>query len=100
MTLDEIIAAFARGGITHISLDHDLGLWGDVETPYGVSYKEINGRVIIDWMASNNMWPSEWINVHSANPDGVDYMCKVIGNCTNLTPNRMSDLAVYAKFGV
>lgn len=43
-----------------ISLDHDLG--GDDTT-----------RPVVIWMIENDVWP-EKINVHSANPVGVEWL--------------------------
>jgi hypothetical protein len=49
-----------RHHIEAISLDHDLG--GEDTT-----------RPIVLWMIENDVWP-EKINVHSANPVGVEWL--------------------------
>lgn len=42
--------------VTHLSLDNDLG--------HGVA----EGHTLIVWMAEHNLWPSQELYVHSANP--------------------------------
>lgn len=52
--------------VVEASLDHDLG------------DGEQEGYKLILHMAENNLWPSEAISVHSANPPGAKRMCGVI----------------------
>lgn len=47
--------------VLEASLDHDLG---DYAVDGGDGYR------IVDWMAENNVWPTEGVHVHSANPVG------------------------------
>jgi len=44
-----------EGGVTHLSLNNDLG----------PDYAE--GHTLIPWMMENNVWPTEELWVHSAN---------------------------------
>jgi hypothetical protein len=61
--------------VTHLSLDHDLGGSGP------------DAIVLVNWMAENNVWPTEWIGIHSMNPVGRDNMKAVI--------NRYSPFTIY-----
>jgi hypothetical protein len=63
------------GDVTHLSLDHDLG----EDTP--------EAYALCLWMAENDVWPTEWIGIHSANPVGRDNMRAVI--------NRYSPFTLY-----
>src|ERR1700736_4798837 len=54
------------GSVTFASLDHDLGL----DTPTGYD--------LVCWMEEHNIWPSDAIAVHSANPVGKERMEAVI----------------------
>lgn len=57
--------------IEFASLDHDLG---DFE-PHGG-----DGIKLIDWMVEEDIWPSQGIKIHSANPVGVKNMLLTIEN--------------------
>ena len=65
-TVEEAISLLEGGEVTECSLDHDLG--SDIP----------EGYALVLWMAENNIWPSEGIAVHSANPPGAERMCGVI----------------------
>lgn len=53
------------------SLDHDLGDYSD---------QGGDATKLTDWMAENNVWPTKGIQVHSANPVGVQTMLRTIDN--------------------
>lgn len=63
-TVEEVFALLLAGGVTHLSLDNDLGL----------NNKE--GHTVIPWMMEHNCWPTEEVYVHSANP----YWSKCMGD--------------------
>ena len=65
-TVDEAIALLCTNEVLEASLDHDLG--EEVDEGY---------RLVL-WMAEHEVWPSEGITVHYANPPGVLRMCGVI----------------------
>jgi Cyclic-phosphate processing Receiver domain len=65
-TVPEAIELLGTREVKEASLDHDLG------------DGEEEGRVLCLWMAEHDLWPSEAIAIHSANPVGVDYMCGII----------------------
>ena len=68
-SVNEGIALMKTGEVTFASLDHDLGIYhGDGG----------NGIKLLDWMAENNIWPTDGISVHSANPVGVRQMIALI----------------------
>lgn len=64
--VEEAKALLLAGGVSHLSLDHDLG--GDGPDAYALCL----------WMAEHETWPSEWIGIHSMNPVGRDNMRTVI----------------------
>jgi Cyclic-phosphate processing Receiver domain len=66
-TVPAAIELLKTGQVTDASLDHDLGE-GDVEEGYALCL----------WMAEHDVWPSEAIRVHSANPPGTERMVGVI----------------------
>lgn len=55
-TVEEVIDALKNDNVSHLSLDNDLGI-GNKE-----------GHILIPWMMDNNVWPTEEVYVHSANP--------------------------------
>ena len=55
-TVDEVYDLLRTGKVTHLSLDNDLGT-GQEE-----------GHKVLPWMMQNDLWPSEELYVHSANP--------------------------------
>jgi hypothetical protein len=58
------IAVIGAGGVTDLSLDHDLG--GPLTT-----------RDLVLWMAENDVWPAR-IYVHTANPVGRRWLVGMI----------------------
>lgn len=68
-SVNEAIEIMKSGEVTFASLDHDLGLYYD---------QGGNGIKLLDWMAENNIWPTDGISVHSANPVGVKQMIALI----------------------
>jgi len=80
------------GLVTHASLDHDLGACS--ECMQGKSVEEWmadhnnqampncthfgTGYDLVTWMEENKIWPTEYINVHSANPVGRARMQQVM----------------------
>jgi hypothetical protein len=65
-TVDDAIALMESGEVAQASLDHDLG--------DGIP----EGRKLVLWMAEHQIWPTEMISVHSANPVGADHMAALI----------------------
>lgn len=61
-TAEDAIQVLETGLVTQASLDHDLGL-----VP-GTLIKRATGIKVTDFMAEYDIWPSEGVNVHSANP--------------------------------
>jgi hypothetical protein len=70
-TVDEAIKLIETREVSHASLDHDLGQDED-----GGQLPE--GRTFVYWMAEHDVWPSEEVTIHSANPVGIDYMAGMI----------------------
>jgi two-component sensor histidine kinase len=65
-TVTEAIRVMETGKVTHASLDHELG------------EDQPEGRRLVLWMAENDIWPSESLNIHSGNVVGVQYMTGVV----------------------
>jgi hypothetical protein len=65
-TVVEAQKMMETGQVTHLSLDHDLG--GDGPDAYTLCL----------WMAENDVWPTDWVGIHSANPVGRANMKAVI----------------------
>ena len=62
-TYDIAIDYLQMGGVTEISLDHDLAC-------YDATGREQTGYDIAIWMASHDVWPRNGAKSHSANPVG------------------------------
>lgn len=90
-SLEEVKAAFAGGAvITHMSLDHDLGLVGDYEDLFGNPHHgEITGRHVVQWMVRSDRYPTTWVNVHSANPAGAEKMVDLLNRYSPLRASRL-----------
>lgn len=87
--------ALMSGQVTHASLDHDLGACDECmagRTPEQWLAEHNNqampncthfgtGYDLVTWMEENNVWPSEAILVHSANPVGRARMQQVMMKC-------------------
>lgn len=54
-TVEEVFELLKAGGVTHLSLDNDLG----------IGFKE--GHTIVPWMIEHNCWPTEEVFIHTAN---------------------------------
>ena len=67
---DEVIALLESGGVTHLSLDHDLG-----DDTRGTGYDVV--RWIEEAVVTRNFVPPE-IAIHSANPVGRERMARGI----------------------
>ena len=65
-TIDGVIDALKTGDIESLSLDHDLG----DDTPSGYD--------LVKEMIMEDAWPNETINIHSANPVGVENMYQTL----------------------
>lgn len=63
-TSREAIDTLSGGGVTEISLDHDLG--GDDTS-----------RTVVLWMCERDEWPAV-VRVHSANPVGVEWLTGMV----------------------
>jgi hypothetical protein len=79
-------------GVDKASLDHDLGdacdkCWlnpnsedAPVRSPACSAAElcrcacHLDGSALVRWMAETGCWPKEKPSVHSANPDGAEYM--------------------------
>jgi hypothetical protein len=66
-SVDEAKTALESGDVLYASLDHDLG---DPDAPTGYDF--------CLWMAEFDIWPTEVVTVHSANPVGAKRMCGVV----------------------
>ena len=53
--IDDARELLLTGKVTHISLDNDLG----------DGFEE--GHKLLSWMIENDIWPSDFVEVHSAN---------------------------------
>ena len=73
-TAQEAIEMLKTGSITEASLDHDLSY--NAET--GNWRAEETGYTVVCWMEENNVWPTDGVKVHSANPVGRKRMQVVI----------------------
>jgi len=79
-TADEAIEALRTGHVVEASLDHDLGHCDACEgcTGYLRSPCEcrchLSGTFLVNWMATENVWPATKPRVHSANPVGAERM--------------------------
>lgn len=70
-SVNEAIAVASRDAVTHMSLDHDLGVYA---TDGG------DGAMFTDWLAdpAHDAWPATGIRVHSRNGVGVRTMLATI----------------------
>jgi hypothetical protein len=59
-TIKPFLAALKAGGVTHVSMDHDLA--GET------------GMDALTAMHAAHVWPSQSLRVHSGNPDGARAM--------------------------
>lgn len=78
-TVEEAQELLKGGGISHASLDNDLG--------EGLA----EGRSLALWMAEHNLWPAEHLSLHSANPVAVEYMAGIVeryGPYNHCSPDR------------
>ena len=82
------MAAILREVVTHISLDHDLGLdYVDVDVYEGrpeelwilAGTGEETGQDLVKWMIETNNLPAN-ISIHSWNPDGAKRMAKFLND--------------------
>lgn len=72
-TVDEAVAVLTRCDVTEASLDHDLGY------VIGTTTLEATGYDFCLWMAEqHDVWPTQSIQVHSANGVGARPMCGVV----------------------
>ena len=70
-TASEAISRLDEGGVTHLSLDHDLG-----PPEAGTGYDVMVWIEVKTWYDPS--WPIPEITIHSANPVGVDRMKSVL----------------------
>jgi hypothetical protein len=80
-SVDETIQLLTTGEVTHLSLDHDLGIASEVGTGYDV-LKWIEERLV-----TNNFNPPE-IEIHSDNPAGIHKMRLAKENIKRLVERR------------
>jgi hypothetical protein len=79
-TADEAIALLRTGHVEHASLDHDLGHCAACEGCRGFQRDPCpcachrSGTFLVNWMATENVWPSKSCMVHSKNPVGAERM--------------------------
>lgn len=85
-TFEEAVGLMNWADITDASLDHDLGYGKLPEDTPGETYNGVfipdarfdinlkSGYDFVRWMAEFNIWPSESLAVHSANPSGAERM--------------------------
>jgi hypothetical protein len=65
-TVDEAKEALVGGDVALASLDNDLGI------------PDAEGRHLVLWMCEEGIWPTEGIDIHSANVVGVTSMSALI----------------------
>jgi hypothetical protein len=61
-TVDEVKELLKAGGVSHLSLDNDLGP------------DQQEGYTIVNWMIENSIWPTEEVYIHSHNVVRKKYM--------------------------
>lgn len=66
-TYQEAINLLKTGEVTHISLDHDLGVG-----------RKGSGYDVVVWMEEHGTWPKDGVTVHTANPVGARRMIQAI----------------------
>ena len=65
-SVEEAMDLMETGAVTHASLDGDL------------STEMSEGRKLVSWMAERDLWPSEELAIHSANPVAVEHMAAIV----------------------
>lgn len=65
-TYEEAKRAMLSLEVTEASLDNDLG------------DGEPEGRKLVQWMCEHELWPRDFIAIHSANPVAREYMVGMI----------------------
>lgn len=99
----EAYAALSTGTVEIASLDHDLGidpvLWEDYTTgKVSEDDAEMTGYQVALWMAEHDVWPTEAIYCHSANPVGVKNITGVVDRYGPYTsPCRYVDYMDYFR---
>lgn len=67
-TRDQAVARLEQGGVTVLSLDHDLG---DEQGTGNTGYS------VVCWMEENKVFPAQ-VRLHSANPVGIANMRRAL----------------------
>ena len=65
-TVEEAMDLMETGAVTHASLDSDLST--DMSA----------GRKLVSWMAERDLWPTEELAIHAANPVAVEQMAGIV----------------------
>lgn len=86
-SVNQAIGLLEAGAVTDASLDHDLG---DFAYDGGDAWR------LVDWMAAHDVWPTESISVHSANPIGVSRMLSTIDRYGPYRPGSQMNPIRYA----
>ena len=73
---NEAIAVLSTGTVAYLSLDHDLG---------DFAWDGGDGIRVADWMEAHQVWPSRGLNVHSANPVGMQNILRAV-DCSSPYP--------------
>ena len=87
-TIEDTVALLEDGQVRNLSLDHDMGACytcertgkhiGDMRTDATTFMNWCphadDGTKLVQWMVSNDVWPSEKPTVHSMNPVGAARM--------------------------
>lgn len=73
VSYEECIEEMSAGEFSKISLDHDLS-----DAHYAGNQKERTGFHVLLWMAENNVWPTEDLVIHTANPVGRKNMLDLV----------------------
>jgi hypothetical protein len=90
-TTDNVKRWLKTGNVTHLSLDHDLGLDPARFQEYQLSDGsnevdfEITAYELVLWMAEHNIWPSDYIGIHSDNAVGCENMAATIDRYSPFT---------------
>lgn len=90
----EATALLGTGRVVELSLDHDLG--GDDENGTGMS--------VVNWLdeaargRGADLWPREGVQLHSANPSGVEAMSRAIEAAAGVGVRRSMTRTGHRRF--
>lgn len=80
-SVNEAIEIMKKETVSFASLDHDLGYFAS---------EGGDGVKLILWMAENESWPTEGIQIHSMNPVGAQNMMALVERYAPYKASRRS----------